>query len=80
MFLGEMAPEAVLAAADDADPRVQKGQVCEANFYAAELALQRGSTEEATRLFGLAAADCPKNFVEWSEAKAELKALGVNPR
>jgi len=78
MFLGEMAPEGVLAAADDADPRVQKGQVCEANFFTGELALQR-STEEATRLFGLVVAGCPKNFIEWSAAKAELKALGINP-
>jgi lipoprotein NlpI len=79
MFLGEITPESVLAAAEDPDPRVQKGQVCEANLYAGELALQRGSTEEATRLFGLAAADCPTTFIEWSAAKAELKALGINP-
>jgi len=79
MFLGETASEAVLAAADDADPRVQKRQVCEARFYAGEQALQRGSTEDATQLFGLAAVDCPKNFIEWSAAKAELKTLGVKP-
>jgi hypothetical protein len=32
---------------------------------------------KAARLFGLA--DCPKNFIEWSAANGELKALGVNP-
>jgi tetratricopeptide (TPR) repeat protein len=42
LFLGEMTLEAVLAAADSPDPGVQKGQICEANFYAGELALQRG--------------------------------------
>ena len=79
MFLGETAPEAVLAAADDANPRVQKGQLCEANFFTGELALQRGSKEEAARLFNVVVADCPKNFIEWSAAKAELKALGIIP-
>jgi lipoprotein NlpI len=79
MFLGETTPEAVLAAAQDSDPQVQKSQRCEANFFAGELALQRGSKEEAARLFGLAATDCPKTFIEWSAANVELKALGTNP-
>jgi lipoprotein NlpI len=79
MFLGETTPETALAAAEDADAKKQKDQVCEANFYAGELALQRSSKEDAARLFGLAVADCPKLFIEWSAAKAELKALGVNP-
>ena len=78
LYLGQMTPEAVLtAAAVDADAITKKGQVCEANFYSGELALQKGAKEEATRLFGLAAADCPKGFIEWSAANAELKALGV---
>jgi lipoprotein NlpI len=79
LFLGEATPEEVLAAADDPDPTTKKGQVCEANFFTGELALQRGSKEDAMRLFGLAVVDCPKNFNEWSAANAELKALGVNP-
>jgi lipoprotein NlpI len=79
MFLGETTPEAVLAAAQDSDPQMRKSQLCEANFYAGELALQRGSKDDATRLFGLAATDCPRTFIEWSATKAELKALGVNP-
>ena len=78
LYLGQMTPEAVLAAAaDDADSTTKKGQVCEANFYSGELALQKGTKEDATRLFGLAAADCPKGFIEWSAANAELKALGA---
>jgi tetratricopeptide (TPR) repeat protein len=79
MFLDETALEAVLAAADDIDPKLRESRVCEANFYAGELALQRGSTEDAARLFGLTVADCPKNSVERSFAKAELKTLGVKP-
>jgi hypothetical protein len=35
--------------------------------------------DEATRLFRLAASDCPHGFNEWDAANAELKALGVVP-
>ncbi len=76
LYLGQMTPEALLAAADDPVANKQKGQICEANFYTGEVALQRGDKDEATRLFKLAADGCPKNFVEWSGANAELKALG----
>jgi lipoprotein NlpI len=77
MFLGQMTPAAVLAAADDRDAKKKKGQVCEANFYSGELALQTGAKDEATRLFRLAASDCPHGFTEWGAANAELKALGA---
>jgi lipoprotein NlpI len=39
--------------------------VCEANFYGGEYALRTAATTEATRLFRLAASDCPHDFVEW---------------
>src|SRR5262249_41199340 len=77
MFLNKMTPTEVLAAADDPDPNTRKGQVCEGNFYSGELALSQGTKDEATRLFRLAASDCPKNFDEWPAANAELKALGA---
>ncbi len=76
LFLGETTPAAVLAAADDADAKTRRGQVCEANFYSGELALQQGAKAEATRLFRLAAADCPREFVEGHAANSELDALG----
>ena len=79
MFLGQMPPAAVLAAADDPDAKKKKGQVCEANFYSGELALRHGEKDEAARLFRLAAGDCPITFIEWSAANAELKALGATP-
>jgi len=78
MFLGQTTPEAALAAADDPDANTKRGQVCEVNFYSGELALQQGAKEEATRLFRLAAAGCPHEFVENPSANAELEALGVN--
>ena len=77
LFLGEITLATVLAAADDPDPTKKREQVCEANFYSGELALLKGAKDQATRLFRLAASDCPKSFVEWEGANAELKALGA---
>jgi lipoprotein NlpI len=79
MFLGQMTAADVLAAADDPDATKKKGQVCEANFYSGELALRAGEKDVATRLFRLAASDCPKTFDEWLAANAELEALGAAP-
>lgn len=76
-FLGQLKAEAVLAAADDSDEDAKKGQVCEANFYTAELILRQGNKDGAKRQFRLAADDCPKGFPEWAAANAELKALGT---
>jgi tetratricopeptide (TPR) repeat protein len=75
MFLGQMTPAAVLAAADNPDPRVKKDRVCEANFYSGEMALRTGAKDEAARLFDTAARDCPHGLDEWDAAKAEAKAL-----
>jgi lipoprotein NlpI len=76
LFLGETTPAAVLAAAEDPDPKTKQGQLCEANFYIGELALQQGAKEEAARLFRISATDCPREFVEGHSASAELEALG----
>jgi lipoprotein NlpI len=80
LFLGQTTPAAVLAAADDPDANTKKGQLCEANFYLGELELQQGAKERAARPFRLAAADCPREFVEGPAASAELKMLGVSGR
>jgi lipoprotein NlpI len=79
LYLGQLTPEAVLAAADVANPRAKQGRVCEANFYTGELALQKGNADEAKRLFAPAAADCPKDFDAYAGATAELKVLGARP-
>jgi lipoprotein NlpI len=76
LFLGQSTSSAVLAAADDPDATKKKGQVCEASFFSGEFALRMGAQDEATRLFRLAANDCPKYFVEWEAANAELNAVG----
>jgi tetratricopeptide (TPR) repeat protein len=77
LYLGELTLEAVLAAADHRYAGTKYDQTCEANFFAGELMLQRGAKDEATRMFRLVSADCPKSSVQWW-AKAELKALGEN--
>jgi tetratricopeptide (TPR) repeat protein len=79
MFLGEMTPTAVLAAADDPDAGTKKGQVCEASLYSGELALRQGVRDEAARLFQLAAKDCEKYSDDWLAANQEFKALGEAP-
>jgi lipoprotein NlpI len=79
LYLGQSTPEAVLAAAADPDADTKRGQVCEANFYTGELAIQQGKKEEAKRLFTLAASDCPQEFMEHDGAAAELKVLSTGP-
>lgn len=79
LFLGQTTPSAVLAAAADPNAETQRGQVCEANFYLAELALEQNAITEAARLFHLAAIDCPRDFVEGPAANAELTGLDRRP-
>src|SRR5262249_55818636 len=77
LLLGQMALEAAIASAGDPDPKEQQEQVCQANFYAGELALIQGTKEKAASLFRLVATDCPASLIEWAAAHAELRALGV---
>ncbi len=79
LFLGQTTTQALFATADDTDAKTKQRKTCEVNFYSAELALQRRAKDEATRLFRLAAAECPESFTEYAAALAELKALGASP-
>jgi lipoprotein NlpI len=74
LFLGQMTPAAVLAAADDPDPDTKKSHVCDAHFYSGELALRRDAKAEALQLFKAAAESCPRTFIG-DVAVAELKRL-----
>jgi len=76
LYLGQLTPEAVLAAADHANPRAKQGRVCEANFYSGEYALIGGAREDAAKLFQTAVKDCPRGFLEGIAAAAELKGMG----
>jgi lipoprotein NlpI len=79
LVLGQMTREATLAAADDPNAETKKRRVCEVNFFAGALALERNAKDEAARMFRLALADCRKDDVEFYAAKAELRALGAQP-
>jgi tetratricopeptide (TPR) repeat protein len=79
MLQGQMSSDAVLGAVDDADPIKRTGQLCEANLYVGEQALQIGARDEADSRFKAAAKACPLDFIEWSAANLELKALGAAP-
>jgi tetratricopeptide (TPR) repeat protein len=79
LYLRKMTPEAVLAAAADLDPSKRMSQVCEANFFSGELALQQGKKDEATRLFRNADDGCPNDSFQLTAAKDELKALEAQP-
>jgi lipoprotein NlpI len=78
-YLGKMTPADLLAAADASNPATKKAQICEVNFYSAELELVQRKKDHAVELFRLAAADCPRSFLEYGSAKAELKALHAIP-
>jgi lipoprotein NlpI len=79
LYLGQLTPESVLGEADDPDPKTKNEQVCEANFFSGERALQHGDKNEAMRLFRLVVADCPKRLIQYDGAIVDLKALGATP-
>jgi lipoprotein NlpI len=69
LHLGRRSPEATLAAAGDANA------LCEAQFYVGEWHLLRGDRANARSALQIAVDTCPKHFVEYSAAIAELKQL-----
>ncbi len=66
LFSGHITPRALLAISQG------NGQRCEANFYTGEFELLRGSKKNAREGFRAAIRTCPRQFVEYAEAKAEL--------
>jgi lipoprotein NlpI len=74
LFLGEITPAALLSFAKDSDSKKSQGRLCDANFFVGQLALLRGSKEEAKSAFQIAARACPPEFLEMGAAAAELNA------
>jgi lipoprotein NlpI len=70
LYLGQRTPEATLAAPAKPDDR------CEAQFYIGEWQLLRADRSAAIESLKAAADTCPKSFVEYRGARAELKRLG----
>jgi len=78
-YLGQLTAEALLATANSGDAMQRTKQTCAANFYIGELALEQGKVNDATRQFRTAAdTSCRTSPLEYSSARAELKALGAN--
>jgi lipoprotein NlpI len=67
LYLGRASAAQTLAAAESAD------QQCEAQFYIARHQLMKGDAKAAAPGFKRAAETCPKNFIEYFRAVAELK-------
>jgi lipoprotein NlpI len=75
LYLGEGEVESVLAAAKTSDAAAEPYQLCDANFYLAELALIDGNTEHAIDLFGRAQELCSPDYWEHYLAVFELDSL-----
>lgn len=61
---------------DGSDIKIQKNQICEANFYVGEYYILQSNEETARPLIASAAAMCPDDFIEKAAAQAELNRLG----
>jgi tetratricopeptide (TPR) repeat protein len=70
LYLGRSDPAAVLAAAQKLEER------CQAQFYVGEWQLVQGDRTNARQRFEEAASICPKSFIEYTGAQAELRRLG----
>lgn len=75
LYLGRMDVASVMNAATDRDAKLQREQRCEANFYVAHWHLIQGRREPALALLKEARAGCPKDFLEYEGAAAELQRL-----
>ena len=75
---GELTQAELVSAAANSDAVTQAGQVCEADFYGAEIALAQRHEDDAISLFKLAASSCPPTFIESEGARAELAIIGAS--
>ena len=74
-YLGKLdADKLVASAAVSEDAKTRREQTCEANFYIGSMQA-KGKVVEAQSYLRSAARECPKDFVEYAAANAELKRL-----
>ncbi|MCW2274596.1 lipoprotein NlpI [Rhodoblastus acidophilus] len=69
LYLGRAETAEALGAPKDDD------QQCEARFYVAENQLRQGAAQEAATGLKRAVESCPKNFIEYFRAVADLKTI-----
>ena len=70
LYLEQRSAESTLAAPTNADDR------CEAQFYIGEWRLLQDDRDAAVEALKASAETCPKTFIEYEGARAELKRLG----
>jgi lipoprotein NlpI len=75
LYLGRTDLSSVHAAATDRTAKIQNDQQCEASFYLAHWHLLRDERDRARALLKQAQAGCPKDFLEYEGAVAELRRL-----
>ncbi len=74
-YLDQIGPAALLAAAAHSDARTQAEQLCEANYYLGQWHVIRREQERAAAHLRAAHSQCPRFFLEYTGAAAELKRL-----
>jgi lipoprotein NlpI len=72
LLLGKIDSTPVFKAAETPDARTRHDQVCEANFYVGMYQLSGSHPAEALALLQKAREMCPKDFIEYDAAVAEL--------
>jgi predicted aspartyl protease/tetratricopeptide (TPR) repeat protein len=72
---GKVDRDALMAAATNVDEKQRSGRLCEARFYLAERLTLDSKPAEARPLLEQVRAECPRNYIEYEAAAAELKRL-----
>lgn len=75
LYTGRINAKVALEQAIDAAPKVKKRQMCEADFYVGQWYLLKRQGGQARMLFHRIKDKCPKSFVEYRGALAELKRM-----
>ena len=75
LFLGEIGPERLAPSAPDSDSATRSGRQCEADYYAGQWHLMRGDVKSAEPLLLKAKQSCPKTYLAYDGAVAELNRL-----
>jgi lipoprotein NlpI len=75
LYLGRTDLQSVLNAATDNDPARHREQRCEADFYVAHWHVIQNAPDRALPLLQQAERSCPKHFLEYEGALAELRRL-----
>ena len=78
MYLGKLTPETLRDTAHSNDQKTDRKHRCEANFYIGELRLLERRQADATSLFRAALETCPRSFMEYGGANAELQRLAAD--